>query len=150
MDGAIASLVLLAVLVIFAVIVVAKSVALIPQAEAYRAPRWLLGGHVQTIYPALFLRGARPRLRRERWDTPDGDFVELRVADDGDGMTPEVLHRSVDPFFTTKAGGHASGLGLSICRGIVELSGGHFHVDSVNGQGTVVTSLWRTSESGAG
>ena len=82
--------------------------------------------------------------------TPDGDFVELRVADDGDGMTPEVLHRSVDPFFTTKAGGHASGLGLSICRGIVELSGGHFHVDSVNGQGTVVTSLWRTSESRAG
>jgi hypothetical protein len=40
---------------------------LISPFEAYQAPRWLRGGHAQTIYPALFLRGERPRYRRERW-----------------------------------------------------------------------------------
>ena len=46
----------------------------------YRAPRWLPGGHVQTIWPVLFSRrfdGQRPSFRRERWDTPDGDFVDV-------------------------------------------------------------------------
>ncbi|MEO8299027.1 MAG: alpha/beta fold hydrolase [Burkholderiales bacterium] len=41
--------------------------------------RWLPGGHAQTIWPALFARrhaGPAPRFRRERWDTPDGDFVD--------------------------------------------------------------------------
>jgi uncharacterized protein len=44
----------------------------------YRAPWWVPGGHAQTVYSALF---ARPRRRvnmsRERWDTPDGDFVDV-------------------------------------------------------------------------
>ncbi len=44
---------------------------------AYRAPSWLRGGHAQTIYPFFALRGALPRYRREVWDTPDGDFIEL-------------------------------------------------------------------------
>ncbi len=43
----------------------------------YRAPRWLPGGHLQTIYPYLFRRLPLPPLRRERWDTPDRDFVEV-------------------------------------------------------------------------
>jgi predicted alpha/beta-fold hydrolase len=51
--------------------------------EPYQAPRWLYGGHAQTIYPALFLRGKRPRYRRERWDTPDGDFIDLDFLDGG-------------------------------------------------------------------
>jgi len=41
----------------------------------YRPPWWLRGANAQTIYAALVLRGARVRYRRERWDTPDGDFV---------------------------------------------------------------------------
>ena len=48
--------------------------------EDFRAPRWLPGGHAQTIWPALFSRrylGARPAFRRERWATPDGDFVDV-------------------------------------------------------------------------
>ena len=49
--------------------------------QAYRAPFWLRGGHAQTIYPALLLGGERPRLRRERWDTPDGDFIDLDFLD---------------------------------------------------------------------
>lgn len=46
----------------------------------YRAPWWLPGGNLQTIWPALLSRrtvGAPPRYRRERWTTPDGDFVDL-------------------------------------------------------------------------
>ena len=43
------------------------------------APPWLPGGHAQTIWPKLFARlhhGPAPSLRRERWDTPDGDFID--------------------------------------------------------------------------
>lgn len=48
--------------------------------EHYRAPRWLPGGNLQTIWPALYARrcfGAPPQYRRERWTTPDGDFLDL-------------------------------------------------------------------------
>lgn len=46
----------------------------------YRAPWWLPGGHLQTIWSALYARqrlGPRPALQRERWATPDGDFVDV-------------------------------------------------------------------------
>jgi predicted alpha/beta-fold hydrolase len=47
----------------------------------YTAPRWLPGGHLQTIYAALLVRTPRVRYRRMRWDTPDGDFVDLDWAE---------------------------------------------------------------------
>jgi len=55
-----------------------------PAFDAFRAPRWLPGGNLQTIWPALCSRRP-PELawRRERWDTPDGDFVDLDFADAG-------------------------------------------------------------------
>lgn len=46
----------------------------------YVAPWWLPGGNLQTIWPALYARrvfGPHPRYRRERWDTPDGDFIDV-------------------------------------------------------------------------
>lgn len=49
----------------------------------FSAPRWLPGGHLQTIWPALAGRrqlAGRVEFRRERWDTPDGDFVDLDFA----------------------------------------------------------------------
>ncbi|WBY00324.1 alpha/beta hydrolase [Ramlibacter tataouinensis] len=49
-------------------------------AFGYAAPAWLPGGNLQTIWPALFAQraaGAPPQYRRERWHTPDGDFVDL-------------------------------------------------------------------------
>lgn len=45
--------------------------------SAYRAPPWLPGGNLQTLYPALFAPRPRITWRRERWDTPDGDFIDL-------------------------------------------------------------------------
>jgi hypothetical protein len=50
--------------------------------KAYRAPRWLPGGHAQTIWPALLSRrfsGTPPRFERERWTTPDGDFIDVDI-----------------------------------------------------------------------
>jgi predicted alpha/beta-fold hydrolase len=46
----------------------------------YRAPWWLRGGHVQTLYAALLAPRRRVAYRRERWDTPDGDFVDIDWA----------------------------------------------------------------------
>ncbi len=43
---------------------------------AYHAPKWLPGGHMQTIYPLLIKPGPHP-YRRERWETPDKDFIDL-------------------------------------------------------------------------
>ena len=73
----------------------AGPIAVIPsgglaQSTPYRAPRWLRGGHAQTVYPALFLRGTQPRYRRERWDTPDGDFIDMDFVDAGLARAPRV------------------------------------------------------------
>jgi uncharacterized protein len=47
----------------------------------YRAPWWLPGGHLQTLYSALLAPAPKVSYRRERWDTPDGDFIELDWID---------------------------------------------------------------------
>jgi predicted alpha/beta-fold hydrolase len=48
--------------------------------SAYRAPRWLPGAHVQTILPATLMPAPDVTYRRERWETPDGDFIDLDHA----------------------------------------------------------------------
>ncbi|MBI4756003.1 MAG: hydrolase [Betaproteobacteria bacterium] len=47
-----------------------------PDPHPYCPPRWLRGAHAQTIYP-LFIKGRPPPTRRQRWDTPDGDFIDV-------------------------------------------------------------------------
>lgn len=59
-------------------------------AGPYRAPRWLRGAHAQTIYPSVCLAGSPVAYRRERWDTPDGDFVDVDWIQDA-GTAPLVL-----------------------------------------------------------
>jgi len=59
---------------------VAQAASLDAGTSVYQAPWWLPGGNLQTIWPALFARrylGAAPQYRRERWSTPDGDFVDV-------------------------------------------------------------------------
>ncbi len=51
-----------------------------PNPPPYRAPRWLAGGHAQTLWP-LARKGPLPPYRRERWDTPDGDFIDVDNID---------------------------------------------------------------------
>lgn len=62
----------------------------------YRAPWWLPGGHLQTIYPALLLRGCVPAYRRERWNTPDGDFVDADWLDGEPGAPLVVLFHGLE------------------------------------------------------
>jgi CheY-like chemotaxis protein len=70
-----------------------------------------------------------------------GRYIRLSVSDTGVGMTPEVLARASEPFFTTKGVNQGTGLGLAMTRGFSEQSGGGLHIASEPGRGTVV-SLW--------
>ncbi len=69
--------------------------------------------------------------------TPSGlEKLEVRVADNGHGMPPEIAERVFEPFFTTKPAGRGSGLGLIVAKGIVSDHGGTISVSSAPGQGT--------------
>ncbi|HTO21203.1 MAG TPA: HAMP domain-containing sensor histidine kinase, partial [Spirochaetia bacterium] len=63
-------------------------------------------------------------------------WIELQVGDDGCGIPQDVASRVFDPFFTTKLTRRNTGLGLSICRSIVEDHGGTIVFDSRPGAGT--------------
>ncbi len=60
----------------------------------------------------------------------------VEISDTGAGMSPEVLARMFEPFFTTKPAGVGTGIGLTICRNIVESHGGRIEVESALGKGS--------------
>ena len=70
-----------------------------------------------------------------------GRYIRLSVADTGIGMSPAVLARAAEPFFTTKQLGRGTGLGLAMARSFAEGSGGSLDLESSEGRGTRV-SLW--------
>jgi two-component system, cell cycle sensor histidine kinase and response regulator CckA len=76
----------------------------------------------------------------------DGDQVVAEVADNGPGIPTDLLGRIFDPFFTTKPVGVGTGLGLPICRGIVQTHGGEITAFSKPGAGAVFTLTFPASK----
>jgi PAS domain S-box-containing protein len=71
-----------------------------------------------------------------------GNYVALSITDEGTGMSPDVLARVTEPFFTTKDQGKGTGLGLSMVYGFMKQSGGSLRLYSEEGHGTTVRMLF--------
>lgn len=120
-----------------------EAVRLTIDAEPIGAPVLIDAGSVQDALLNLILNardaiGAGPGTIRLIVRTVQDTWLELAVADDGPGFTPEALVRGLDPFFTTK-GGEGSGLGLSMVYDQVRLSGGTLRLDNRPDGGARVT-----------
>lgn len=68
----------------------------------------------------------------------DGDLAVIEVTDTGSGMSPEVLAHAMEPFFTARADGTGTGLGLAMVYGFIRQSGGDIAISSSPGKGTRV------------
>jgi PAS domain S-box-containing protein len=73
---------------------------------------------------------------------PEGDYVALEVTDEGTGMTPDVIERATEPFFTTKTQGKGTGLGLAMASGFVQQSRGRLEIESEAGKGATMRFLF--------
>ena len=76
-------------------------------------------------------------------ELPEDTYLEVRVADTGSGMPPEVRDRAFEPFYTTKGVGSGTGLGLAQVYAMARQSGGVARIESAPGQGTAVIMLLR-------
>jgi PAS domain S-box-containing protein len=86
---------------------------------------------------ALPIDAADPRIELAIGSTDE--LVSIRVTDNGHGISEAVRARVFDPFFTTKPVGEGLGLGLSVCKSIVDSFGGTIGIESTPGAGTTVT-----------
>jgi signal transduction histidine kinase len=123
-------------------VIVEKQIQAVPQA-------YVNGNQIQQVLMNLLInaRQAMPnggRLLIKLVHDAENDMIDLVVRDNGCGMPPEVLPKIFDSFYTTKKGPDASGkggtgLGLSMCRDIIEAHHGRIRVDSTVGRGTAFT-----------
>jgi two-component system NtrC family sensor kinase len=70
-----------------------------------------------------------------------GDEIHVVLTDNGKGIPPERIERIFEPFYTTKAPGRGTGLGLSVCHQVIKQHDGHILVDSQVGEGTRFTVI---------
>ncbi|MBS0206088.1 MAG: PAS domain S-box protein [Planctomycetes bacterium] len=91
------------------------------------------GGSITIEVTSIVLNGNASQLNPE---AHPGPYVLLKVTDTGCGMTPDVIDRIFDPFYTTKEVGKGTGLGLATVQGIVKSHDGFISVYSEPGQGT--------------
>jgi signal transduction histidine kinase len=113
-----------------------------------RPKAWVVPGQIEQILVNLVINArqamtAGGRLKIEVRENADGDTVEVKVADTGIGIPPDRLRMIFEPFFTTKQpdeyGRGGTGLGLSVCRQIIEQHHGRIRVESVVGKGSTFT-----------
>ena len=89
----------------------------------------------------IILAAAAETVAQDSGTLKAGRYVWLSVSDTGIGMDEATLARASEPFFTTKANGEGTGLGLSMARGFAEQSAGALAIESAPGRGTTIR-LW--------
>lgn len=89
------------------------------------------GGKIRVATRNIVLKGTPEGLA--------GEFVAVSLSDTGSGMPPDIVKRAIEPFFTTKAEGSGTGLGLSQVYGFAKDCGGTLVIESAVGRGTTVT-----------
>ncbi len=94
------------------------------------------GGEIRVETRNVILDAA---LERDRATVPAGEYVTIKVTDQGVGIPADKCAKIFEPFYTTKSAGQGTGLGLSMAYGIVKQTGGFIFVDSVPGSGTAFT-----------
>jgi len=82
-------------------------------------------------------QGGEIRLGLDR----EGEFLRIRVTDNGVGIPSEILPKIFEPFFTARPGGKGTGLGLSVVRQVIQEHKGRVEVESVPGSGSTFTLL---------
>jgi CheY-like chemotaxis protein len=95
------------------------------------------GGAITVRTKAIHLNGDAAAHHLE-----PGDYVLLSVSDEGTGMAPHIKEHATEPFFTTRAKGQGTGLGLTMAEGFVQQSGGRLEIGSQPGYGTTVRMIF--------
>lgn len=78
-------------------------------------------------------------MTREGQYLNQGNYVEIKIVDSGEGIAPDILEKIYEPYFTTKKQGEGTGLGLAMVHSIIETYGGKIFVESSVGQGSTFT-----------
>ncbi len=102
-----------------------------------------MGGEIRIVTQNVSLE---EQIVRDRATVPPGDYVMVKVIDEGHGIPPEKLPKIFEPFYTTKRTGEGTGLGLSTAYGIVKQTGGFIFAESEVERGTVFTLLFPMHE----
>ncbi len=97
------------------------------------------GGEIKVMTENLILKS---QMVKDRAVVPPGEYVVVKVTDEGHGIPPEKLPKIFEPFYTTKRTGEGTGLGLSTAYGIVKQTGGYIFAESEVDQGTQFSLLF--------
>ena len=94
-------------------------------------------------------QGGKLFVRAEATWLEAAEAVAIDFADTGEGIAADHLEKIWEPFFTTKPEGKGTGLGMAICRRIVEEHGGTIEIESETGRGTTVRMSFPATANGA-
>ena len=125
--------------------IVARSTSLVFEPDASLPPIQASPDHLQGVWLNLLTNALDSVPDREGEilvrTSIEGDEVCVLITDNGGGIPTESLTRIFEPFYTTKAPGRGTGLGLPVCQRIIEQHGGRISVESQPGAGTRFTVL---------